>query len=170
MTDRPYRFVRVQECKVGDLLRVTVKLNTTDWAIVAESKRLVLLTGERGPRSISMVRNGGQLLEGLVAHHPLNYGRSYTILPTHDGPCDLGQGPLFKTAGALVLKDTDLLLHAPSEAPEGAGYLDLTTFKLQGEPGGARAAFGEWTLWYDALPAHQPSTRLFTYSANATSE
>jgi tRNA(Met) C34 N-acetyltransferase TmcA len=48
MTDRPYRFAPVQQCKVGDLLRVTVKPNRTDWAIVAENKRLVLLTADRG--------------------------------------------------------------------------------------------------------------------------
>jgi hypothetical protein len=166
MTGKPYRLLPVQDCKAGDLLRVKVKPNRTDWAIVAENKRLVLLTGESGPRSISMVRNG-RILEGLAAHNPLNYGKSYTILPSHDGPCDLGEGPLFTTAGALVLSDADLLLHAPSEAQEGAGYLNLTTFELQGEPGGARAAFGEWTLWHDALAAHQqPSTRLFAYSAN----
>jgi hypothetical protein len=112
-----------------------------------------------------MVREGSQILEGLTEHAPPNYGRSYSILPRHDGPCDVGQGPLFKAAGALVLSGSDLFLHAPSEAPEGASYLDLATFKLHNEPGGNRAAFGQWTLWYDALGQPQPSVSLLAFSA-----
>jgi hypothetical protein len=117
---------------------------------MGQDKRFVILNPPAGPRSVNVVR-GGKIAEGFTAFAPLNYGKNYSIVPDHGGPCDIGQGPLFKTPGSLIFADADLYLYAPSEASEGASYLDLTTFKLHGDPGGNRAAFGFWTLWYEGF-------------------
>jgi hypothetical protein len=162
---KPYRFVSIQECKPGDLIRATIKPNETRWAIVAQSRRLVMLSGVDGPHTVSTTVNG-KILEGLVAYAPLNYGSNYAILPTHDGPCDVGMGNLFKTPGSLIAAGDDLFLYVPGQAQESLSYLDLAAFTLHGEPGGSRAAFGAWTLWYDALASQTPSIALLRHEAS----
>jgi hypothetical protein len=150
MVEKSYKFTPIQECKPGELLRATVQPGRTDWIIIAQDRRFVILNPPAGPRAVNMQRSG-KIVEGFTEFAPLNYGRQYRFEPDHTGPCEIGQGKLFKTPGSLVLADADLYLFTPSENSEGASYLDLSTFKLHNEPGGNRAAFGDWTMQYGAV-------------------
>jgi hypothetical protein len=159
-------FEFVKDCKPGDLLRVKID-DASEFAILGASEgrgllALVVLKNDEPPFTINLLESGH--IDGdFETYAALVYGK-YEILPDHSDRCEIGTGPLFTTAGALVLTEDGPTLVVTMKTSKDLRYFDLTTWKLRGEPGGKRAAFKAWSLWHDDLAQSASSARLLGYS------
>jgi hypothetical protein len=160
-------FEFVIKSKPGDLLRVKIE-GAAEFAIMGASeghglRPLVVLKDNEPPFAINLLESG-RIDGDFETYAALVYGKC-EILPNHSDRCEMGTGPLFTKAGALVLaEDGARSLVVTAKTGKSLRYFDLTSGKLRGEPGGQRAAFKTWSLWHDGLAPSAQSARLLGYS------
>jgi hypothetical protein len=161
----PFEFLN--NCKPGDLLRVKIG-DVAEFAILGANqgqglRALVVLKENVPPFAINLLESG-RVDGDFESYAVLVYGKC-EILPDHSDSCEIGTGPLFTRAGALVIADDgSRSLAVAAKTSSSLRYFDLTIWKLRGEPGGQRAAFKTWSLWHDSLAQSTPSKRLLGYS------
>jgi hypothetical protein len=160
-------FEFVNNGKPGALLRVKIE-DAAEFAILGANeghafRALVVLKDNEPPFAINLLESG-RIDGDFETYAALVYGKS-EILPDHSDRCEIGTGPLFTMAGALVLaEDGSRSLVVAAKTGKSLRYFDLTSGKLRGEPGGQRAAFKTWSLWHDGLAQSAQSARLLGYS------
>jgi len=159
-----FKFLR--QCNAGDLLRVRIG-DVAEFAILGDPqgwgrRALVVLKDAAPPFAINLLESGDYTGD-FETYAALVYGKC-EILPDHLDHCEIGTGPLFDKAGALVVAQDGSRSLVVTENASKNRYFDLTSWKLLGEPGGQRAAFKTWSLWHDGLGQSTPSARLLGYS------
>jgi hypothetical protein len=84
--------------------------------------------------------------EGVSA---LDFGGQFEIKINYSGECNLDKGSLFRSPGAIIRTKDSILLAASAARGwrDPVQYLDLKTGVQQGEPGGMRAAFADWSVF-----------------------
>jgi hypothetical protein len=157
-------FEFVNNCKPGDLLRVKIE-DAAEFAIVGADqgpgfRALVVLKDNEPPFAINLLESGH--IDGdFETYAALVYGKC-EIRPDHSDHCEIGTGPLFSKAGALVFAEDSKSLVVNEKTK--IRYFDLTSWTLSGIRGGKKAALKTWSLWHDGLAQSTTSTRLLGYS------
>jgi hypothetical protein len=139
-------FKYLAECKPLELVRVKIN-SEARFAIVGAKggvsyQPLVVLSSQDAPWVINLMPHG-RIDGDFDAYQVLAYGE-YALEPDHFLRCEVGEGPLIKTPGSILLTEDDRLLAVRID--KRVGYLSLKTGALHGEPGGGRAAFSAWYL------------------------
>jgi hypothetical protein len=161
-------FEFVNNCKPGDLLRVKIE-DVAEFAILGANeghalRAIVVLKDNEPPFAINLLQSG-RIDGDFETYAALVYGK-FEILPDHSDRCEIGTGSLFSKVGALVFAENgSRSLVVTAKTSKNLRYFNLTSWKLQGEPGGQRAAFKTWSLWHNGLAQLAPSARLLGYSA-----
>jgi hypothetical protein len=132
--------------------------DAVEWAMVGALAPgyfpLIVLTGSDAPFVINVMQDPGDFERYPVA----KYGKEYRFVHDPNGPCQIGDDKLSKTAGSLVLtEDGDWHLVTNNKDRRGdMRWLRLATGQVPGEPGSKRIAFGKWDLLIEGLK-HGPS-------------
>ena len=160
-------FVFVNRCSPGDLLRVKIN-DIAQFSLLgasqAESLRALVVLQDNVPPFVINLLESGRVDGDFETFAALVYGKC-EILPDHFDRCEIGVGPLFSKAGALILADDgSKFLVVETKPRHSIRYFDLTKWELRGEPQGQRAAFKSWSLWHDDLASQTPSVRLLGYT------
>jgi hypothetical protein len=161
-------FEFLKNCKPCELLRVKIE-DSAEFAILGANEgrglqALVVIKQNEPPFAINLLESGH--MDGdFDTYAALLYGK-FEILPEHTERCEIGDGPLFKKVGSLVLAEGSKFLVVQGKGGKNLRYFNLATGRLSGEPGGSRAAFKDWSLWHDGLTASPPCARLIRYSGD----
>ena len=77
----------------------------------------------------------------------LDFGNDFVVQPSYTAACEIDQGGLFRTPGAIVrTSDADYLV-ASASGWRDLFYCNIQTGVRGGEPGRARVAFASWSLY-----------------------
>jgi hypothetical protein len=154
------------QCTVRELIRVKVG-NGTEWAIVGAQDPglfpLVLLTGKSAPFVVNVPPND----PGDFETYPVaKYGLDYRFAHDPNGPSEIGDGPLSKTAGSLVLTeagDWHLIVNQYRQAT--VRWFELGSGKIVGDRGIRRIAFSNWDLCFEGLRIEPSETILLSHGS-----
>jgi hypothetical protein len=129
-------------CEPRELVKAKVQ-DATEWAIVGARDPgyfpLILLTGENAPLVYNAGPNPGEFV--TLA----KYGTKYRFLHDPNGPCQIGDNGLSKTAGSLVLTENgEWHLIANQYRQSGIRWFNLASGEVLGDPGSRRIAFEKW--------------------------
>jgi hypothetical protein len=150
-------------CEPRELVKVKVQ-DATEWAIVGARDPgyfpLIFLTGENAPLVLNIEPISGDFATYRVA----KYGKDYRFAHDPNGPSQIGDDSLSKSAGSLVLtEDGDWNLVVNKYRQPGLRWLDLSTGKVLGEAGSHRITFGSWKLFIDGLKPTPSETVLLSH-------
>jgi hypothetical protein len=148
-----FAFKSFEDLEQGDLIRYSLK-GETRFAIVGRQMDgrwfCCALTGEGAP----MLFNAGTGI-GVTSDYDalvvLSYGNGFRLLPRHTKACDVGEGPLYRTKGALIVTPTESLIVVPDilrNPPNGLVYFSIEAGQVRTDLRGSKgsAAFGEWLV------------------------
>jgi hypothetical protein len=158
-------------CKASELIRFTDQ-DGTHWALVGQRSHelLMLLVFEAGgsPYCVNIMRPM-DILPPPFEKTPVlsygSYGTGYSIRIDHAGDCEVGgAGGLINVPGAYVMtaQDDEYVCCRDTRMRDQAGYYDVKTGHVRGEPGSERAVFARWELVLN----DEPSIRLLQVQAN----
>jgi hypothetical protein len=77
----------------------------------------------------------------------LDFGKEFALKPSYKAACEIDNGDLFRTPGAIVRTEGADYLVATASGWRDPSYYDLKTGDHRSEPGGPRVAFASWTLF-----------------------
>jgi hypothetical protein len=160
------------KCVAGELVQARMN-GATQWAIVGARDPgyfpLVVLTGDHVP----FVTNVKPDDPGDFERYPVakygTYEKEYRFVHDPNGPCEIGDDKLSKTAGSLVFTEEGswhLVVNNKDRRGE-LKWLHLTTGKVLGERGSHRIAFGKWDLCIQGLKHGPTESTVLSHPASA---
>lgn len=153
----------LDDCKSGDLMRFRDDADITHWAIVGRRANglhpIAVLSGENAPFIVNATEHG-HTIDIFDTFPVLNYGNEFELRPSHEDEMQIGDSPLLRTKGALVITDHDKCLVSGIHGQSEIRYFSLNTGDVRGKPGGMIATFKIWSLVHPVFAPHQSITLL----------
>jgi hypothetical protein len=161
------KLVTLDECSSGELVRIKLGENQTEWALkahvpgAAEVLPIFVLPSAADPYCFDAFHSAL-----LRERQPvLSYGRSYCFAADHSKRCELVSGSLFDAVGSLILSGSDRFIWGWFRNRSSKAFYNIDSGELRwNAPINDGAAFGDWTLWLNSSDG-SAAVRVVKFSA-----